>query len=131
MKRRVEVVRALPALVDCRIGAHDVVVGEDVGKPESFDALCVGTYDRGVSTKLRLREHDANAHSPFNHDAPQLLPARRSLTSRRELRAVPCHIRRAPTCQRAHGACTRASNIAGAALLPPPPPPAQSRASGA
>jgi hypothetical protein len=67
----------LPALVHFRVGAHDVVVGEDVSEPEFFDALSIRTYDCGVSTKLGLREHDTNAHSPFNRAVPQLLPRSR------------------------------------------------------
>jgi hypothetical protein len=88
--------------VHCRVGAHDVIVGEDVGEPERFDALRVRTHDRGVSTELGLREHNSDAHSAFNHAAPQLLPARRNpQTARVFVRAVGAPLR--PRLDHGHG----------------------------
>ena len=58
-----------------RIGADDVVVGEDVGVPEFFHALRVRADDGGISPELGLRERNSNAHVRHNRAALQLLPA--------------------------------------------------------
>src|SRR5271166_2428418 len=87
MKCCVDIVGALPAPVHRRVGADDVVVGEDVREAQFLDALPICTYDCGVSTKLGLREHDTSAHSPSNRMVPQLLPPMKNRC------LGPCHSR--------------------------------------
>ena len=77
VKCGVDVVVTLPALVHRRVGAHDVVVGEDVREAQFLDALPIRAYGCGVSTKLGLREYHTNAHSQFNRAVPRNLPRNR------------------------------------------------------
>ena len=85
-----DVVGAVPAPVYLRIGAHDVVVREDVGEPEFFDALGLRAPDFWISTELGLREHNSNTHLPFNHPVPHLLPAQRVRAAQRAWSR--CHV---------------------------------------
>ena len=52
----------VPARVDRRVGADDVVVDEDVAEAELLDALAVGAHRAGVAAEFRLRERHSNSH---------------------------------------------------------------------
>ena len=77
MKRRVDVVGAPKAVMHRRVGADDVVIGEDVGKPQFLDALTVRAKGRGIRGDFGLWEDNSDAHSVCNHVASGLLPAQR------------------------------------------------------
>ena len=62
MELRVDVVGAGPALVDRRVGADDVVVGEQMVIPQLLHALPVGADGTHVGADLGLREDDADPH---------------------------------------------------------------------
>src|SRR5262249_38659699 len=58
LERRLHVVRAGPASMYLRVGADDVVVGEDVGETELLDRLAVRPHRADVAAELGLREDD-------------------------------------------------------------------------
>ena len=62
VERRVHVVGPRPSLVDRRVGAEHVVIGEEVPVAERLDALGVGAHGAGVAAQLGLREDDADLH---------------------------------------------------------------------
>ena len=62
VERGVHVVRAVPALVNLRVGADDVVIDEDVAVSELLHPLGVGAHGPRVSAELRLRERHSNSH---------------------------------------------------------------------
>ena len=58
----VYVVRAVPARVDVRIRAQDMVVGKDVREPEFFDVARVANDGAGLVTDLGLGKDDSDLH---------------------------------------------------------------------
>ena len=62
VKCRVHVVGAIPALVNLRIGADDVVVDENVAETQFLDPLAVRAHSAWISAEFRLRERHANSH---------------------------------------------------------------------
>ena len=62
MERRVDVVGTAPVLMNLRVGAHDVVVRQDVGVTELLDPFAVRAHRAHVAAELGLGEHHADAH---------------------------------------------------------------------
>src|SRR5215472_18957501 len=62
MERRVDVVRSGPRLVDGRVSAEHVVIGEDVGEAKLLHALSVSADGAAVGPDLGLREYHAYIH---------------------------------------------------------------------
>ncbi len=62
MERRVDVVGTGPRLVDSRIGAQHVVIGQDMREAKLLDPLCVRADSAAVGADLGLRKYDANFH---------------------------------------------------------------------
>ncbi len=62
MEGRVDVIRTGPRLVDRRIGAQHVVVGQDVGEAKLLDALPERADSAAIWSDLGLRKYDANIH---------------------------------------------------------------------
>ena len=75
MERGVHVVRAIPARVGRRVGAHHVVVDQHVAEPELLHAEGIAADRAGVAPQLGLREHGPDPHgtlrtSPRDEERP-------------------------------------------------------------
>ena len=67
----VDVIRAVPVLIDLRIRAQDVVVGDQVCVPELLDSPAVGADGRDVRPDLGLWKHDSDPHRTEVLQAPE------------------------------------------------------------
>ena len=54
-----------PAARAVRIGAEDVVIGQQVGKTQAFGSLSVVAYSSRVAADLSLGENNTNSHGNY------------------------------------------------------------------
>ena len=74
----VDVIRSLPTLVHVGVGAEHMVVDQDVGVAEFFDALTVRLDGSTVAAEFGLRECHSDAHGVCNLAGSPELPESRT-----------------------------------------------------
>ena len=62
VKGGVHVIRPAPAGMDARVGADDMVIGEDMREVRGLDVFGIGAHSAGIRTDLGLGKHHSDAH---------------------------------------------------------------------
>ncbi len=66
VERGADVIRPVPPLMNFRVRAEHVVIGQQVGVPQLLDRLSVGTDRARIGADLCLREHHAYVHGSLS-----------------------------------------------------------------